>query len=299
MGSKDKIVIDVGNRFTAVTKMIETLRSHSSNEEHADWNPRLKNDELLTQATYWNEPYDPPTPVDANAPTWPERNAIDIYGKDYLARKNVYLKKFLDNEEWGKTLYDIVELQTSPAVWNDVEAHNDFPNFSRERCVIRLLRVLRVICQRGITGQKNDIIVDSLETNCRTLNYRQPGNKDVTTFIEGLRDTVDTALEVGGKLAFGTAALEEAIDENVGNGMTIMQFLDPNINDAVALANKAALEEAYKRKILSRLLILNCKHKSVKEDIQFRQTHARPDANGVIASCWPDNLSSALSMVIL
>jgi len=77
-------------------------------------------------------------------------------------------------------------------------------------------------------------------------------------------------LEVGGKLAFGTAALEEAIDENVGNGMTIMQFLDPSINDALALANKTALEEAYKRKILSRLLILNCKHKSVKEDIQFR-----------------------------
>ena len=110
---------------------------------------------------------------------------------------------------------------------------------------------------------------------------------------------VDTVLEVGGNLAFGTAALEEAIDVNVGNGMTISQFLDPNVNDTVALANKAALEEAYKRKILSRLLILNCKHKSVKEDIQFRQTHARPDANGVIASCWPDNISSALSMVIL
>ena len=110
---------------------------------------------------------------------------------------------------------------------------------------------------------------------------------------------VDTVLEVGVNLAFGTAALEQTIDENVGNGMTISQFLDPNVNDAVALANKAALEEGYKRKILSRLLILNCKYKSVKEDIKLRQTHARPDANGVIASCWLDNISAALSMIIL
>lgn len=297
--AKDNIVIDVGNRFTAVTKMIETLRSHSSAEGHADWNPRLKNDELLTLATYWDRPYNPPVPVDENAPTWQERNAVDIYSKSWLAEKNLYQKKFLDNEEWGKSLYDIVELQTSPAVWNDVEAHNDFTNFSQNRCVIRLLRALRVICQRGITGQKNDIIVDSIETNRRTLNYRQPGNKEVATFVEGLKESVETALEVGGKLPFGTAALEEAIDENVGNGMTISQYFDPNINDAVALANRAALDEAYKRKILSRLLILNCKYKSVKEDIQFQQTHARPDANGIIASRWPNNLSSALSMVML
>ena len=170
---------------------------------------------------------------------------------------------------------------------------------SRERCVISLLRVLWVIYQRGITGQKNDAIVNSLETTRKALNYRQPGNKDAATYIKGLRDMLNTEMKVSGKLAFDTAALEQAIDENIGNGMTISQFLDPNLNDAVAVVNRNALEEACKQKILSRLLILNCKHKSIKEEIQLRQTHARPDANGVIASCWPDNISAALSMIIL
>ena len=67
--------------------MVETLRSYSSEKGHADWNPKLKNDELLTEADYWDEPYAPPAPVNPNAPTWEERNAVDFYGKDYSARK--------------------------------------------------------------------------------------------------------------------------------------------------------------------------------------------------------------------
>ena len=244
--------------------MVETLRSYSSERGHADWNPKLKNYEFLTEADYWNESYAPPAPVDPDAPTWQERNAVDYYGKDYSSRKMIYLTNFLINQEWGKSLYDIVILQTSPAVWNDVESYNDYPTFSRERCVISLLRVLCVICQRGINGQKNDAIVDSLETTRKALNYRQSSNKDAATYIKGLRDMLDTVMEMGGKLAFGTAALEQAIDKNIGNGMTVSQFLATNLNNAVAVANRTALEEACKQKILSRLLILNYKYKSIK-----------------------------------
>ena len=75
---------------------------------------------------------------------------------------------------------------------------------------------------------------------------------------------------MGGKQAFGIVLLEEAIADGVGNGMTVSQFFDPNVNNDAQLAEKAALQEAYKQKVLARLLVLNCRHKSVRSEIQLR-----------------------------
>ena len=34
-------------------------------------------------------------------------------------------------------------------------------------------------------------------------------------------------------------------------------------------------------------------------DIQITQIHARPDANGVVHSIWPDNISKSLAMALM
>ena len=141
-----------------------------------------------------------------------------------------------------------------------------------------------MIGQHRVTGQRNDTIVDSLEANCKTLNYRQPNNKSSVLYLKGLKEIYDTTIEIGGHGAFRLKPFREAINEVVGNGMTLIQYLDTTLNTAAHVANKTALEESYKQKVLDRLLALNCRHKSVKNDIQRTQTHERPDANGVVPS---------------
>ena len=102
-------------------------------------------------------------------------------------------------------------------MWNNVEAETTFTVISRERYIICLLRVLQRICQQGITGQRNDTIVDSLETAQKSLNYRQPNNKSAAVFVKDMKKSYNTVIEVCGHGAFGVAAFCEAINEGVGN----------------------------------------------------------------------------------
>lgn len=71
------------------------------------------------------------------------------------------------------------------------------------------------------------------------------------------------------------------------------------LNNAAHVAKRVALEEAYMQKTFGRLLSLNCRHKSVKNDIQHTQTYAIPNINGVVLSSWPGNISKSLAIVMM
>ena len=146
-----------------------------------------------------------------------------IYGA-----KDASFEVLFRRKKFGHSLYDIVQLQTSLAVWNDVEAEANFLQMVRSRCLITLLRTLAVICQRGTTGQRNDNSGNSLETLWKTLNFRQPNNKSAATFEKDIKESFGTAIEIGGTDTFGLAAMREAIDDGVGNNMTSSQYFDDN-----------------------------------------------------------------------
>ena len=93
-----------------------------------------------------------------------------------------------------------------------------------------------------------------------------------------------TTIETAGQGAFGIAPFIEANDEGVSIGMTLSQYFDPMLNNAADITNGITIEESYMQKRSDRLLALNCRHKSMKNDIQRTQTHAMPDANGVVHS---------------
>lgn len=109
----------------------------------------------------------------------------------------------------------------------------------------------------------------------------------------------NTTVKVGDKEAFGLIPLKQAIANGVGNRITISQFFDTNLNTAAQVVNRTALKESCKQRVVARLLILNYKYKSVKNKIQRRQTHERPDANGAVPSLWPDNISKSLAIVMM
>lgn len=112
---------------------------------------------------------------------------------------------------------------------------------SNERCIIRLLRVLERICKQGIIGQRNDTIVDSLKTGWIALNFRQPNNKLVATFVKDMKESYNTAVEVSGQGAFGLTALRKVINERIGNGMTLSEYFDDTLttNTDVKKQNRA------------------------------------------------------------
>ena len=113
-------------------------------------------------------------------------------------------------------------------MWNYVEAEANFLQMARSECLITLLRTLRFICQRGVAGQQNDTVVDSLETFYKTLIFSQLNNKSAATFVKDIKESFSTAIEVGGTETFGLAVMQKAIDNGVRNGMTLSQYFDNN-----------------------------------------------------------------------
>ena len=81
--------------------------------------------------------------------------------------------------------------------------------------------------------------------------------------------------------------------------MTLSEYFDTTLNTDANIRNETTLKESYKLKVLGRMIVLNCKHKSVKNDIQHMQTHARLDVNGVVELLWPNNISKSLAMVMM
>lgn len=61
----------------------------------------------------------------------------------------------------------------------------------------------------------------------------------------------------------------------------------------------AVPNDAYRQKTLSRLLVLNFKHKSVENSIKETKTHTQPDSNGHVPSTWPNNISKSLAMIMV
>ena len=277
----------------------DAIGVYSTEKGHSIWVYLTENDEMLQTTDFWDEEYDPPQPADPDNPIFMEKYEIEVYDKDYTGQKMFRLKAFHDEESFGHSLYNIVKLQTSPAVWNDAEATVDFTQMARSRCVITLLRKLTVICQRDITGQRTDAIVDSLETVKKTLCYRQPNNKSPAKFAKDLKESFRTAVEVGGTDAFGRAAMREAIADGVRNGMTANQYFDTALNTDDNQRNRSVLFESFKQRIVARLLVMNCKHKSVRNNIQHTQTHMRPNAAGVVESAWPNDISKAILMLMI
>lgn len=96
--------------------MTETLGSYSLAKNHSIWKFKIDNDEQLVQADFWDELYVVPAAQDPNNPMFQERHAMEYYKKDYSARKMLHLKTFFDKKRWGQALFDIIQLQTSPAV---------------------------------------------------------------------------------------------------------------------------------------------------------------------------------------
>ena len=110
--------------------------------------------------------------------------------------------------------------------------------------MITLSKKLRIICQRGITSQRNDTVVDSLETVRKTLNFRQPNNKSAATFVKDIKELFGTAIEVGGTETFGLTAMREAIGDEVGNSMTLSRYFDDNLTTDDDIRNRNILNES-------------------------------------------------------
>ena len=294
-----RIFIDTQNRTTAMKGIKDAIGLYSTEKGYSIWKYLTENNRMLQTTDFWDKDYDAPEPADPDNPTFMERHKIKVYNKDYTARRMIRLKAFYDEESFGHSLYNIVKFQTSSAVWNNVEATVNFTQMARSRCVITLIRKLTVICQRGITGQRTDAIVDSLETVKKTLCYRQPNNKSPATSAKDLKESFSTAVEVGGTDAFGLAAMREAIADGVGNGMTVNQYFNTTLNTDDNQQNRTALFESFKQRIVVRLIVMNCKHKLVRNDIQHTQTYMRSNGAGVVESAWSNDISIAILMLMI
>ena len=113
-------------------------------------------------------------------------------------------------------------------------------------------------------------MVDSLKTVRKTY-FRQPNNKSATTFVKDIKESFGTAIEVGGTDTSSLAAMQEAISNGVGNSMTLSQYFDDNLTTNVHVWNKNA-SESYKQRLLARMIVLNYKHKSAKNNIQYKHS---------------------------
>ena len=103
-----------------------------------------------------------PQPADVNNPTVVKIRGMDRYDKDYQARKMFQLKIFYENIAFVKILYNTVIKQTSKAILRIFHSNTDYLVISQARCEVYMLRAFRRIRERGITGQQNDPIVNSL-----------------------------------------------------------------------------------------------------------------------------------------
>lgn len=106
-------------------------------------------------------------------------------------------------------------------------------------------------------------------------------------------------MKVGKAGVLSTIALEATINEEVGNSMTTSEYFDPTLNTVTHVTNKKILDEAYRQNILSRLLILNCKHKLVENSIKHAQTHTQSNANVHVPLIWLEAIPTSLATIMM
>ena len=210
--------------------------------------------EGLTQASFARPAFNPPVPADAAAIT---------------------------------CLKDL----TDESILNACRRHPDWADVEDGNNLIVFLRILLMVCRQQGSGVQYD---HGIDTNLRKLvGFRQHPNSDSAEFGRLICELYDAQWEIGGQFPFGINCAEEVIDDGASNGMTLLQYFDPTLNDANAVANQTDIEGAYKIYTLASLMCMNAKCNKALMEFLNQQQALKPVGKTV----YPNKMAVAINFI--
>ena len=177
--------------------------------------------------------------------------AMEAQTKDYESHKKASL-----------TFANMIHGQLEESTKQSALATSGYEGAMKDGDVVQMLKLIKTIILSGNFGQERDELMWFLLQTRKSLSFTQPAEADTTAWIDDLGHKYDNLAELSGGLPFGAGIMVEIIQDDLGSGATLADYLKPT-----NAPSKEKWDLSYKNKIMTRLIPMLAHMKETRSDM--------------------------------